>query len=101
MSSASAIRTPSSFRFPRALRSPIEKQTHIVVSGADKAQVGQVAADIRTPSPAGSLQAEGHPHHRRASEEEGGQDRRENDRLANFVARLLVMSFLSGFAAPL
>src|SRR5215813_11596966 len=36
---------PIEFRIPEGIQVALEKQTHIVVSGADKGQVGQVAAD--------------------------------------------------------
>jgi large subunit ribosomal protein L6 len=42
---------PIEFAVPEGIQISIEKQTHIVVSGADKAQVGQVAADIRSLRP--------------------------------------------------
>jgi len=42
---------PIEFPVPEGIQISIEKQTHIVVSGADKAQVGQVAADIRSLRP--------------------------------------------------
>jgi large subunit ribosomal protein L6 len=38
---------PISFDIPEGIQITVDKQTHLVVSGADKAQVGQVAADIR------------------------------------------------------
>jgi large subunit ribosomal protein L6 len=38
---------PISFDIPEGIQVSVDKQTHIVVSGADKAQVGQVAADMR------------------------------------------------------
>jgi large subunit ribosomal protein L6 len=38
---------PIDFPIPAGLAIAIERQTHIVVSGADKQQVGQVAAEIR------------------------------------------------------
>ena len=42
---------PIEFPIPEGIQISIEKQTHIVVSGADKAQVGQVAADLRSLRP--------------------------------------------------
>ena len=39
------------FDVPTGIDIAIDKQTHIVVSGADKAQVGQVAADLRSLRP--------------------------------------------------
>jgi large subunit ribosomal protein L6 len=42
---------PVEFRIPEGIQIAIDKQTHIVVSGADKAQVGQVAADLRSLRP--------------------------------------------------
>src|SRR5450432_4627548 len=38
---------PISFDIPEGIQITVDKQTHLVISGADKAQVGQVAADIR------------------------------------------------------
>ena len=42
---------PIEFPIPEGIQIAVDKQTHIVVSGADKAQVGQVAADIRSLRP--------------------------------------------------
>jgi large subunit ribosomal protein L6 len=45
---------PIEFKIPEGIQIAVEKQTHLVVSGADKGQVGQVAADIcslRPPDP--------------------------------------------------
>lgn len=42
---------PVEFRIPEGIQISVDKQTHIVVSGADKAQVGQVAADLRSLRP--------------------------------------------------
>src|SRR6267378_3687551 len=39
---------PIEFQIPEGIQITVEKQTHMVVSGADKAQVGQVAADLRS-----------------------------------------------------
>src|SRR3981081_373926 len=39
---------PVEFAMPEGIQISVDKQTHIVVSGADKAQVGQVAADLRS-----------------------------------------------------
>src|SRR6202451_1480663 len=38
---------PVNFPVPEGIQVAVEKQTHLSVSGADRAQVGQVAADIR------------------------------------------------------
>ena len=38
---------PIEFHIPEGIQIAVEKQTHLVVSGADKGQVGQVAANIR------------------------------------------------------
>jgi large subunit ribosomal protein L6 len=38
---------PIEFPIPEGMAIAVERQTHIVVSGADKQQVGQVAAEIR------------------------------------------------------
>ena len=42
---------PIEFKIPEGIQIAVEKQTHLVVSGADKGQVGQVAADIRSLRP--------------------------------------------------
>src|SRR6266581_510649 len=42
---------PINFPIPEGIQVAIEKQTHIIVSGADKGQVGQVAADMRSLRP--------------------------------------------------
>src|ERR1700676_2770347 len=42
---------PIEFKIPEGIQISVEKQTHLVVSGADKGQVGQVAADIRSLRP--------------------------------------------------
>jgi large subunit ribosomal protein L6 len=42
---------PIEFPVPEGIQISVDKQTHIVVSGADKGQVGQVAADIRSLRP--------------------------------------------------
>ena len=42
---------PIEFQIPEGIQVLVEKQTHIVVSGADKGQVGQVAADMRALRP--------------------------------------------------
>jgi large subunit ribosomal protein L6 len=42
---------PIEFPIPEGIQIAVDKQTHIVVSGADKAQVGQVAADLRSLRP--------------------------------------------------
>jgi large subunit ribosomal protein L6 len=42
---------PIEFQIPEGIQIAVEKQTHLVVSGADKGQVGQVAADIRSLRP--------------------------------------------------
>jgi len=38
---------PIEFAIPEGISVGVEKQTHVLVSGADKQQVGQVAAEIR------------------------------------------------------
>jgi large subunit ribosomal protein L6 len=38
---------PVEFPIPEGIQISVEKQTHMVVSGADKGQVGQVAANLR------------------------------------------------------
>ena len=42
---------PVEFPIPEGIQVTVEKQTHLVVSGADKGQVGQVAADMRSLRP--------------------------------------------------
>ena len=42
---------PINFPIPEGIQIAVDKQTHIVVSGADKGQVGQVAANIRSLRP--------------------------------------------------
>ena len=42
---------PVEFPIPEGIQIAVDKQTHIVVTGADKAQVGQVAADLRALRP--------------------------------------------------
>lgn len=42
---------PIEFAIPEGIAVTVEKQTHLVVSGADKRLVGQVAADIRSLRP--------------------------------------------------
>src|SRR2546427_8984183 len=42
---------PVEFPIPEGITVTVDKQTHIVVSGADKGQVGQVAANIRALRP--------------------------------------------------
>ena len=42
---------PIEFPVPEGIQIAVDKQTHLVISGADKAQVGQVAADIRSLRP--------------------------------------------------
>lgn len=42
---------PIEFPIPEGIQIAVEKQTHLSVSGADRAKVGQVAADIRSLRP--------------------------------------------------
>lgn len=42
---------PVEFPIPEGITITVEKQTHLVVTGADKGQVGQVAADLRALRP--------------------------------------------------
>jgi large subunit ribosomal protein L6 len=42
---------PIEFKIPEGIQIAVDKQTHLIVSGADKGQVGQVAADIRSLRP--------------------------------------------------
>ena len=77
---------PIEFPIPEGIQIAVEKQTHLTVSGADRGQVGQVAADIRALASARSVQAEGHSPGRRALEEEGRQGWRRQDRGINGLA---------------
>lgn len=42
---------PIEFPIPEGIQIAVDKQTHVTVSGANKAQVGQVAADLRALRP--------------------------------------------------
>jgi large subunit ribosomal protein L6 len=42
---------PIEFPIPEGIQIAVDKQTHIVVTGADKGKVGQVAADLRALRP--------------------------------------------------
>ena len=42
---------PIEFPIPEGIQVAVEKQTHLIVSGADKGQVGQVAANMRALRP--------------------------------------------------
>jgi large subunit ribosomal protein L6 len=42
---------PVVFPVPEGIQIVVDKQTHLIISGADKGQVGQVAADIRSLRP--------------------------------------------------
>src|SRR5437763_9743355 len=42
---------PIEFPVPEGIQISVDKQTHLVISGADKCQVGQVAANIRSLRP--------------------------------------------------
>ena len=42
---------PIEFPVPEGIQIAVDKQTHLIISGADKRQVGQVAADIRSLRP--------------------------------------------------
>ena len=42
---------PIEFPVPEGIQIAVDKQTHLVVSGADKGKVGQVAADLRALRP--------------------------------------------------
>jgi large subunit ribosomal protein L6 len=42
---------PIEFPIPEGIQVSVDKQTHLTVSGADKAQVGQVAANLRALRP--------------------------------------------------
>jgi large subunit ribosomal protein L6 len=42
---------PIEFKIPEGIQIAVDKQTHLIVSGADKGQVGQVAADLRALRP--------------------------------------------------
>src|SRR5689334_13244394 len=51
---------PIEFPIPEGIQVAVDKQTHIVVSGADKGQVGQVAADMRALRPPDPYRSEEH-----------------------------------------
>ena len=42
---------PIEFKIPEGIQIAVDKQTHLIVTGADKGQVGQVAANIRALRP--------------------------------------------------
>jgi large subunit ribosomal protein L6 len=42
---------PVAFPIPDGIKIAVEKQTHLAISGRDRALVGQVAADIRSLKP--------------------------------------------------
>lgn len=42
---------PIEFAIPEGIQVSVDKQTHLTISGADKAQVGQVAANVRALRP--------------------------------------------------
>jgi large subunit ribosomal protein L6 len=42
---------PIEFAIPEGIQIQVDKQTHLIVSGADKGKVGQVSADIRALRP--------------------------------------------------
>jgi len=42
---------PVEFKIPEGIQIAVDKQTHLIVSGANKHQVGQVAADLRALRP--------------------------------------------------
>ena len=42
---------PVNFPIPEGIQIAVEKQTHLTVTGADKAQVGQIAANLRALRP--------------------------------------------------
>ena len=79
-SSPWAIRIRSSFPVPEGIQIAVEKQTHLSVSGADRARVGQVAANIRGLRPPDPYKQKGIRLVGRAAEEEGGQGGRRQDR---------------------
>jgi large subunit ribosomal protein L6 len=42
---------PIEFKIPEGIQISVDKQTHLIISGADKGQVGQVCANIRSLRP--------------------------------------------------
>ena len=72
---------PIEFPIPEGIQIAIEKQTHMSVSGADKNQVGQVAANLRALRPPDPVQAKRRANYRRALEEEGRKGRSQDDSL--------------------
>ena len=66
---------PIEVLLPDGVDLKIDKQTHLVLTGYDRQMLGQVAANIRALRPAGSVQEQGRPLHRRSAAQEGRQDR--------------------------
>ena len=67
---------PIEFYLPDGIDVKIDKQTHLVLTGADRQLLGQVAANMRALAAARSLQEQGRALYRRGAAEEGRQDRR-------------------------
>ena len=65
---------PVVFQAPEGITLATPTQTEILVSGADKQQVGEVAAKIRAYRQAGALQGQGRPLLRRENHHEGSQE---------------------------
>ena len=69
---------PIEYPLPSGIDVAIDpKLTHLTVSGIDRQKVGFVAAEMRSPASARSVQEQGRALYRRAAEEEGRQDRSE------------------------
>ena len=73
---------PVEFDIPEGIEIRVDKQTHLVVSGADRQLVGQVAANIRRLRAPRALQGQGHSVLRRDHPPQGGQGRKDGGRLA-------------------
>ena len=51
---------PVPYKAPEGIKITVENNT-VVIEGADKEKVGQVAAEIRVGAPARAVQGQGHP----------------------------------------
>ena len=76
-SSRSATRTRCVFDIPKGSTSPSSKQTHITVTGIDRQQVGQVAAEIRALRKPDPYKGKGIKYTDEVMQEEGRQGRGE------------------------
>ena len=72
---------PVEYPIPEGIKIAVEKQTRVTVSGIDRQQVGQVAAEIRALRKPDPVQAEGDPLRGRDPEEEGWQGRGDREQV--------------------